>query len=211
VRHESRQQDAAQFLDRAEITAAVRALFDEDLADIGFVMNASRLWAYQPAALGGLFGLMSEVNSVRQFTVRERGILVAASASALGDSYCSLAWGTKLADRAGPRLAAAVLRGADSELPEPERAMASWARQIARNPNGTTVADVQALREAGFADADIFAMTVYVALRIALSTVNDALGVRPDAEYLTMAPAAVRDAVTYGRPIDAAQQAVADR
>jgi hypothetical protein len=73
------------------------------------------------------------------------------------------------------------------------------------------VADVQALRDDGFADADIFAMTVYVALRIALSTVNDALGVRPDAEYLTMAPAAVRDAVTYGRPIDAAQQASTDR
>lgn len=45
-------------------------------------------------------------------------------------------------------------------------------------------------------------MTVYVALRIALSTVNDALGARPDAEYLTLAPAPVRDAVTFGRPTD---------
>ena len=45
------------------------------------------------------------------------------------------------------------------------------------------------LRDAGFSDADIFAMTVYVALRIALSTVNDALGACPDAEYRTLAPA----------------------
>ncbi len=47
--------------------------------------------------------------------------------------------------------------------------MAAGARQVTRNPNGTTV--------------------------------NDALGVRPDAEYLTRAPAAVLDSVTYGRPI----------
>jgi len=49
-------------------------------------------------------------------------------------------------------------------------------------------------------------MTVYVALRVALSTVNDALGARPDAEYQTLAPAAVRDAVTFGRPIDESPQ-----
>ena len=62
---------------------------------------------------------------------------------------------------------------------------------------------VQELRDAGFSDADIFAITVYVALRIALSTVNDALGARPDAEFQTLAPAPVREAVTYGRPMDA--------
>jgi hypothetical protein len=84
--------------------------------------------------------------------------------------------------------------------------MAAWARRVTRDPNGTSAEDVQELRDAGFSDADIFAMTVYVALRIALSTVNDALGARPDAEYRTLAPAPVRDAVTFGRPIDASPQ-----
>ena len=54
--------------------------------------------------------------------------------------------------------------------------MAAWARRVTRDPNGTSTKDVQELRDAGFSDADIFAMTVYVALRVALSTVNDALG-----------------------------------
>lgn len=144
---------------------------------------------------------MSQVASVPPFTFRQRGILVLACVSTLGDSYCSLAWGTKLAGRFGPQVPAGVLRGDDRELTGPERAMASWARQVTRNPNGTTGRDVQALREAGFGDADIFAMTVYIALRIALATVNDALGACPDADYLTRAPAAVLDAVTYGRPV----------
>ena len=197
---------ATQFLDRADVSEKVQALFDEDLAALGFVMNASRLWAYQPEALAMLFRLMSQVASARPFRFRERGILVAACASALGDSYCSLAWGTKLAEKADAQLAAGVLRGDDSALPEAERAMAAWARRVARDPNGTSTKDVQELRDAGFSDADIFAMTVYVALRVALSTVNDALGARPDAEYRTLAPAPVRDAVTFGRPIDASPQ-----
>jgi uncharacterized peroxidase-related enzyme len=197
---------ATQFLERADVTEKVQALFDADKAELGFVMNASRLWAYQPEALDMLFSLIGQVASARPFAFRERGILVAACASALGDSYCSLAWGTKLAARADAQLAAGVLRGDDGALTEAERAMAAWARRVATDPNGTSTQDVQELRDAGFCDADIFAMTVYVALRIALSTVNDALGARPDAEYRTLAPAPVRDAVTFGRPVAASPQ-----
>jgi uncharacterized peroxidase-related enzyme len=197
---------ATQFLDRADVTERVQALFDADVAEMGFVMNSSQLWAYQPEALAMLFSLMSQVASARPIRFRERGILVAASASALGDSYCSLAWGTKLAQKADAQLAAGVLRGDDNALTKAERAMAAWARHVASDPNGTSTENVQELRDAGFSDADIFAITVYVALRVALSTVNDALGARPDAEYRTLAPAPVRDAVTFGRPIDAGSQ-----
>jgi hypothetical protein len=43
-------------------------------------------------------------------------------------------------------------------------------------------------------------MTVFVALRVALSTVNDALGVAPDTELAAGLPPAVRRAVSFGRP-----------
>ncbi|HYU02430.1 MAG TPA: hypothetical protein VEL02_01180, partial [Jatrophihabitantaceae bacterium] len=59
----------------------------------------------------------------------------------------------------------------------------------------------QALRDAGYDDAQIVAITAYVALRIAFATVNGALGARPDHELNETAPAAVRDAVTYGRSV----------
>jgi hypothetical protein len=42
---------------------------------------------------------------------------------------------------------------------------------------------------------------VFVALRLAFSTVNDALGVQPDAALRTTLPSAILDAVTTGRPI----------
>jgi uncharacterized peroxidase-related enzyme len=194
--------EAPQFLRLAGVSEAARAMFDGDINEMGFVMNVSRLWAYRPEVMASLFELMHVVTSVRPFTDRERGILITACASSVGDSYCSLAWGTKLAELAGAQLAGGILRGEDNGLSAPERAMAAWARRVARDPNGTSAADVAELRQAGFSDSDIFAMTVFVALRVAFSTVNDALGVCPDAEYGSEAPAAVLDAVTYGRPID---------
>jgi uncharacterized peroxidase-related enzyme len=183
-------------------TAASQKSFDEDIADLGYVMNVSRLWAYQPATMTGLFDLLRQVVSVEPLSVRQRSILVAACASAYGDSYCSLVWGGRLADASDPQTAAHVLRGVDDGLTASERAMAAWARKVARDANGTRTADVQQLREVGFTDSLIFSITVFVALRLAFSTVNDALGLRPDAGLRASAPAPVREAVTFGRPID---------
>ncbi len=189
------------FVDTPEASDAATRLFEEDMADIGYVMNASRLWAYQANAVDGLFALMKTAATLGELSFRQRGVLVTACASSLGDSYCSLAWGAKLAGAADPETAASVLLGSDERLDDAEQALAAWARKVARDPNATTVADVQKLRGAGFSDRQIFAVTLYVALRIAFSTVNDALGVRPDAELREVVPRPVLDAVTWGRAI----------
>ena len=91
------------FLDEPPASAQVQALFDEDLADGGYVWNVSRLWEHQPGTVSQLFGLMSEAFRPSGLSFRQRGILVTAAASALGDSYCSLAWGGSWAKRRSPR------------------------------------------------------------------------------------------------------------
>ena len=60
-----------------------------------------------------------------------------------------------------------MLAGPDGELSDQEKAMAAWARKIVKDPNSTTPADVQALRDAGLSDDAIFAITAFVALRLA--------------------------------------------
>ena len=189
------------FLNEPPVSAEVQALFDEDLADGGYVWNVSRLWAHQPDTLRRLFELMSQAFKPSGLSFRQRGILVAAAATALGDSYCSLAWGGKLGGASDAGLAAGVLNGSDAGLSPQEQAIARWARQVARDPNATTPADIQALRDTGLDDGQIFAITGFVALRLAFSTINDALGAQPDAQLARSLPREVREAVTYGRPV----------
>jgi uncharacterized peroxidase-related enzyme len=185
------------FLAAPEVSTEAQRLFDDDVADAGYVMNLSKVWAYQPATATHLFELMGETHAVEHLSMRERAVLVAACASTLGDAYCALAWGSRLARTSDAETAAGVLRGDDSRLTPGEQAMARWARKVASDPNRTTATDIQELRDAGLSDARIFAITAYVALRIAFSTVNDALGARPDAAFRSTAPEAVRDAVTF--------------
>lgn len=189
------------FLRTPPASDAAQALFDDDLATVGFVMNASRMWAYEPHTVEELFGLIKKGVDAHGITFRQRGILISACAGAINDSYCSLMWGNRLAGAADPDLAAAVLTGADTGLTSSEQALAAWARKVARDANATTTADVQELRDAGFDDAQIFGFTVFIALRIAFSTINDALGARPDAQLRTTVAAPVLDAVSYGRPL----------
>jgi uncharacterized peroxidase-related enzyme len=189
------------FLQEPEPTPGALRLYAADEADHGYVMNLTRAWAHRPELKTGLFTLLGE--AAAGLDLRTRAVLVAACAAARGDSYCALAWGARLAAAADPATAAAVVRGDDAGLDERERALAAWARAVASDPNGTTAADVRALREAGLADAEILAVTVFVALRLAFSAVNDALGAQPDAELGTIAPAPVLDAVAFGRPIAA--------
>ena len=181
-------------------TAAVQRLYDSDVEQLGFVMNLSAIWAHQPSLHGALFDMIDRAARAAGLTFRQRGILVVASAATLGDSYCSLAWGKKLAGVAGADLAGDALRGDDGRLDPSERALAGWARKVCRHPSSTKVADVQPLRDAGYDDAQIFAITAFIALRVAFAVVNDALGALPDHELIETAPAPVRDAVTYGRP-----------
>ena len=177
-------------------------LYSRDVADDGYVANFTRLWAWRPDVFDAFFSLRNLLTEQAKFSVRERAILVCATAANVGDSYCALAWGTKLACASNPVTAAAVLQREEAaELTPRERALVVWAGQIVRAPNAITAEDVDRLRTAGFTDGEIFDATVLVAFRLAFSTVNDALGACPDYQLAAAAPAAVRDAVAYGRSV----------
>ena len=188
------------FLHPPVVTDEVQALYDEDVADEGYVMNLTHLWAHDPEALAALSGLIARTVEEGGLTFRQRGVLVSATAAALGDSYCAFAWGRRLAKAAGAEVAAAVLEGRDEGLAADEQALAAWARAVVGDPNRTTVEDVDELRDVGFDDGQIFAITTFIALRLAFATVNAALGAQPDAVLAAAAPPEVHAAVTFGRP-----------
>jgi uncharacterized peroxidase-related enzyme len=190
---------ASSFLSEPEPTSASQALYDGDTERVGFVMNLSRMWAHQPEAHDILFDLVDDMATAAGLSFRDRGLLISAGASTMGDSYCSLAWGNRLARASDGTTAAGVLTGDDDALDDRERALTRWARQVARDPNATTAADVDALRAVGYDDGQVQAITTFVALRLAFSTVNDALGAVPDDELRASVDPQVNDVVTWGR------------
>jgi alkylhydroperoxidase family enzyme len=189
---------AAGFLSGPAPAPEVDELYDEDLEGQGYVAHLTRLWAHSPATLTTFSDLLGLVVHEAGLTFRQRALLVSATASAMSDAYCSLAWGAKLASAADAATAAEVL-GGGSRLSSHDRVLVDWARKVVRDPNSTTPSDVEALRSLGFDDRQIFALTVYIGLRVTFSTVNDALGAAPDAELAERVPDVVRDQVTFGR------------
>lgn len=193
------------FLGAAPDAEAAEALYDDDRDTWGFVMNLSHVWAHDAESHDELFALLRRAAATAGLTVRQRAVVVLATSAARSSSYCALAWSTKLAAELPPEAAAGVVRGDHHPpgLDDGEVALVRWARLVAGRPGATSDADVEPLRAAGFSDTAIFGLTLFAALRMAFSTVNDALGSQPDAAFGERAPAPVREAVTFGRPIAA--------
>jgi uncharacterized peroxidase-related enzyme len=203
----SRQRRATRmFLSDPPADDAVKTLFQQAKSDDGYVMNYVRLWAWQPDVHRAYSAARQLLASNTRLSAREIAILNSTTASRLGDSSCSLAWGSKLARLCDDGTAAALLRGDDAPaLTARERALSAWAAAVIADPNGTTRADAEALRTAGLSEQEVFDATVLVAFRLAFCTVNDALGVRPDRQLAQGAPAAVLASVTFGREVDDSQ------
>ncbi|HJQ75609.1 MAG TPA: hypothetical protein VJ814_12010 [Gaiellaceae bacterium] len=190
----------ASFLPDPPADEAVEAAYEADRGEKGYVWNVTRLWSWRPDLAESFAEIRANLMESSTLGDRDFAVLVASTAGALGDSYCSLAWGKKLARLTDGDTAAAVVTGREAEALSPrEAALAAWARQVVRDPNGTRPEDVEALRRAGLDDREIFEATVFVGFRLGFSSINDALGATPDRQLADAVPAAVREAVAYGR------------
>ena len=190
----------AAFLTDPPLSESVSAVYEADVDSDGYVSNFTRVWCWRPDVLTMFARLRADLVAEASLSAREVAVMVAATAAALGDSYCALAWGQKLAELSDESTAANVLEGIDADLSDREAALMGWARQVVEDPNATSEADVDRLRQAGLSDREIFEATTWIALRMAFSAVNDALGARPDRQLAESVPRLVRDAVTFGRP-----------
>jgi alkylhydroperoxidase family enzyme len=187
------------FIDDAPADEHVERMYATDLRVQGYVANQTRLWAHSPESMAALTYALSMAVEAAGLDVRQRALLVTTTAATMGDAYCAIAFGTKLASAAGEAAAVRALTGDDTGLDVADRALVRWTRRVVRDPSGTCAEDVRELRTAGFDDRQVMAITLFVALRQAFSTVNDALGAEPDASLLERVPDAVREAVSFGR------------
>lgn len=165
----------------------------EDVEMLGFVSNVTKLWMHDPASWEVMLDAVRASARGAGLSIAERGVATVTAATAMGDSYCPLAWGNKLGNETTPDLAASVLLGTHELLDDRSRVIADWSRKVAAGA-ATTTEDIARLCDVGFANAEIVRLTMFIALRVAFSTVNGALGARPEQDYVDHVPDAVREA-----------------
>lgn len=187
------------FLEEPAPSAGQERLYAADVADHGYVWDLTRVWAHQPEAKEQLMMLFESTAKAAGLTPRDKAVIVIAQAAAIGDSYCAVAWGKRLTDWTDPQTAIAALTADDEPFSEREQALSAWARTVARSPGTSTPQDIQRLRDAGFKEPQIVALTIYAGLRTAFSSINSALGARPDIALAETLDPAVRTAITWGR------------
>lgn len=133
-----------------------------------------------------VFALRSEYhrNLVIEGDLSERlGELVYLTVSVTNDCpYCIASHREQLVERVGiPQEEAESLAMGDfTEFSERERAVIEFATQIALDPKAVDEADLTALREVGFGDADAVHLLTIAAAAIAANTIADALDVHPE-------------------------------
>jgi uncharacterized peroxidase-related enzyme len=184
----------------SQATGEVRAIYERDQARLGYVANYSKAFSLRPPVLGAWQALLASIRG--NLDPRRYELVTLAAARALRSSYCSLVHGRILRERfyTAPELAA-IADGDAGPLTPAESALMAFAEQVARDASRITAADVQALRDHGLSDPEIFDVVAAVAARCFFSKLLDAVGAEPDAP-LAEIEGELRQRFEIGRGID---------
>lgn len=181
-------------------TGKARELLDADLASAGYVQNFTRAFATRPDVYEAWVQLRNAIAG--GMDTRRYELVTIAAASQLRSSYCALVHGKLLADRFFDAETVRGLVGGQQveALDEAELGIVELSRKVASDAGAVTQADIDALREAGLEDGEIFEVVLAAAARCFFSKVLDAIGVLPDSSLRELDPE-LREALTVGRPI----------
>jgi uncharacterized peroxidase-related enzyme len=178
----------------------VQQMYEQNLEKQGFIPNYSRVFSHRPQVMETWALLLRAIKS--NLDMRRFELVTLAAARALKNSYCSLAHGSVLRQKfySPEQLTLIAQDYRRAELAPAEIAMMAYAEQIARDASAVTPEDIQALRELGFTDAEIFDIAATAAARCFFAKTLDALGAAPDAIYWELEES-LRQTLTVGRPI----------
>jgi uncharacterized peroxidase-related enzyme len=187
-------------IDPAEAEGPARDMYENVERRLGYVPNWARPFSLRPAVRDGWAALLSSITA--NLPQRTFELATLAAARALRNSYCSLAHGKVLAEKVfdAPSVTAIATGVPGGPLEPRERAMMAFATRVALHADRISPADVDALREHGWSDEEIFDIAAAAAARCFFAKLLDALGVQADASYRELDPA-LREALTVGRPV----------
>lgn len=187
-------------LDQA--TGEVRAIYERNQARLGYVANYAKAFSHRPQVMAAWAGLLTSIRG--NLDPRRYELVTLAAARAMRSSYCSFVHGRILRERfyTAPELTA-IMDGDAGPLTPADAARMTFAEQVARDASRVTAEDIQALRDHGLSDPEIFDVAAAAAARCFFSKLLDAVGAQPDAVYEGLEDG-LRRRFEVGRGIDPA-------
>lgn len=177
----------------------LRAMYQRQQDHYGYIPNYAKAFSHRPETLARWGRLLAEIRRPMDDRLFELATFV--TAVELRNTGCSVAHGSLLAGWIGEEsVMALALGGIPANLSDKEVAVVEYARKVARDATCVTESDVDSLRQAGFADAEIFDIAITISGRAFLATLLDALGVLLDPPMKGLDDAFL-SALTVGRPI----------
>jgi uncharacterized peroxidase-related enzyme len=173
----------------ADLPADVRERILAVQEKSGFVPNVFLVLAHRPEEFRAFFAyhdaLMEKAGGL---TKAEREMIVVATSGANQCQYCVVAHGAILRIRArNPRLADQVATNyRKAEITPRQRAMLDFAMKVALASHEVEDADLAAMREAGFADDDIWDIAAIAAFFALSNRMANVTSMRPNDEFYLM-------------------------
>jgi uncharacterized peroxidase-related enzyme len=189
------------FLDTSGISDDSRRQQEADGARMGYVPNYTKVFSLAPAAYDAWFQLNGSIKN--GMDLRRYELVTLAVARRLRSSYCSLAHGSVLVDKffSSESVEKIAADHGDAGLDPVDVAIMDFAEKVATNATSITESDVDALRAHGLDDREVFQVVLAAAARCFFSTVLDATGTEPDAQYRDSVAPALQQVLAVGRPI----------
>jgi len=189
------------YLDTSAASDDARRHQEADVAQKGYVSNYTKVFGLAPAAYDGWVALNNSIKA--GMDLRRYELVTLAVARRLRSSYCSLAHGAVLASKFFPadevRQIATDHRHAG--LAPVDVSIMDFAEKVATDATRITPSDVDTLRGHGLDEREIFQIVLAAAARCFFSTVLDATGTEPDAEFRTNLDPGLQQVLTVGRAI----------
>lgn len=171
---------------RAELDADIQKYFAKCDEKLGFVPNVLRAYSFNADKLANFMAMYNELMLGPSGLSKLEREMVAVVASSINHCfYCLTAHGAAVRQISGdPALGELmVMNYRAAELSPRQRAMLDFAAKLTESPDKTVEADRQALRDAGFSDADIWdlaAVTSFFNMSNRLAAATDMM---PNPEY----------------------------
>lgn len=177
-------------IEPSEAEGEVAAIYANEVASMGRVMQATQCWSARPDILAPVEHLLHQIRDGFSLGLVNFRLITLVTAKLVPSSYCSHVYFKALSSVIGRDKTLAVYRDyRNAGLTEPEIAMLAYAEQITINASLIGQADIDRLRELGFTDVNIADIALAASFRNFLSRYSDAVGAEAEPDFLDDDPA----------------------